>query len=88
MSPKEYKVKKRKNPWISNKILEFINNNNDLLDIAKHSNSEDDWDTARTAHNLVASLVKDAKGEYLTNEIENNHDPNIFWKKTTFNVSR
>ena len=29
----------------------------------------------------MSSLIKDAKRDFLTKEIENNHDPNKFWKK-------
>ena len=78
---KDIKIKKQKDPWISNDLLELIHDKDDLLKQAKASNLPEDWHTARTARNLVASLVKDAKKDFLTNEIENNHDPNKFWKK-------
>ena len=78
---KNIKIKKKKDPWISNELLEFVNDKNDLLQIAKTTQSDEDWQAARIARNLVASLIKDAKRDYLTNEIENNHDPNKFWKK-------
>ena len=36
---------------------------------------------ARIARNYVASLIKNAKREYLTDDIENNNNPNKFWSK-------
>ena len=78
---KKIKIKKQKDPWISNDILELINDKNDLLETAKNTQHADDWQAARNARNLVASLVKDAKRNYLSDEIDNNLDPNKFWKR-------
>ena len=78
---KNIKIKKHKDPWISNDILELINDKNDLLDIAKTTQLEADWQSARNARNLTASIIKDAKRNYLSNEIDMDHDPNKFWKR-------
>ena len=78
---KNIKIKKQKDPWITNEILELINDKNDLLDLAKMTQIAEDWDNARLTRNLVASMIKEAKRSYLTNEIEANHDPNKFWKR-------
>ena len=58
---KNIKIKKKKDPWITNDILEFKNDKNDLLNVAKNTQLVDDWQAARNARNLVASIVKDAK---------------------------
>ena len=77
---KDIKIKKQKDPWITNEILEFIHDKNNILQSAKLSNLPEDWDNARTARNLVATIIKEAKRDYLTDEVENNHDPSKFWK--------
>ena len=78
---KNIKINKQKDPWITNEILELINDKNDLLAGAKCSKLVEDWDNAQTARNLVSSMIKEAKRDYLTNEIGNNHDPNKFWNR-------
>ena len=61
--------------------MEFINDKNDLLEIAKNTGQEDDWNAARISRNLVAGMIKNAKRDFLTNETENDHEPNKFWSK-------
>ena len=78
---KRIKIKRQKDPWITNEILEFIHDKNNLLQEAKRTQHTDDWDAARIARNLVASMIKDAKRDYLTNEINNDHDPRKFWDR-------
>ena len=78
---KNIKIKKQKEPWITNEILEFINDKNDLLRTAKRTGLADDWDSARIARNLVSTMVRDAKRDFLLNEIERDHEPNKFWKR-------
>ena len=46
---KNIKIKKKKDPWITNDLLELRNDKNDLLDIAKNTQSDDDWQAARIA---------------------------------------
>ena len=77
-SLKQIKIKKQKDPWISNEIFEFINDKNDLLEIVKNTGQEDDWNAARTSRNFVAGMIKNGKRNFLTNEIENDQDPNKF----------
>ena len=78
---RDIKIKKQKDPWITNELLELINDKNDLLADAKGNQNLENWDNARTARNLVASMIKDAKREYLISEIENDYDPGKFWKR-------
>ena len=78
---KNIKIRKVKDPWITNDILELINDKNDLVHIAKRTHLKEDWQATRIARNLVASIVKDAKRDYLRNELDNNVDPNKFWKR-------
>ena len=78
---KDIEIKESKDPWITNKILELINGKNDLLAEAKKNQDPKIWDIARNMRNFVASLVKEAKRDLFSNEIENNHDPAKLWKK-------
>ena len=78
---KDVKIKKQKDPWITNEILELINDKNDLLGETKRSQDTESWENVRAARNVAAALIKDAERNFLTNEIENNHDPAKFWKK-------
>ena len=78
---RDIKIKKKKDPWITNELLELINDKNDLILEAKKKQTPECWDNARIARNLVASMVKDAKRDYLTSEIENDQDPGKFWKR-------
>ena len=55
---KEIKITKQKSKWISNDLLELINDKDDLLHLAKTTHPPDDWTAARIARNYVASLVK------------------------------
>ena len=58
---KEIKIKKLKEKWVTQELLEFINDKDDLLRLAKKTNNIDDWNTARIARNLVAGMVRNAK---------------------------
>ena len=78
---KEIKIKKLKEKWVTQELLEFINDKDDLLRLAKRMNNIEDWNTARIARNLVAGMVRNAKKDYLQEEINQNHEnPNKFWK--------
>ena len=65
---------------MTNYILKLINDKNDLLDIAKRTQSEDDWQAACVARNLVASIVKDAKKDFLTKKLKMTKIPISFGK--------
>ena len=49
--------------------------------MAKSTNLSNDWTAARNARNLVASLLKNAKRDYLINEVDDINEPNTFWSK-------
>ena len=69
---KEIKIKKLKEKWVTQELLEFINDKDDLLRLAKRTNNIDDWNTARIARNLVAGMVRNAKKDFLQEEINQN----------------
>ena len=71
---KEIKIKKLKEKWVTQELLEFINDKDDLLRLAKRTNNIDDWNTARIARNLVAGMVRNAKKDFLQEEINQNYE--------------
>ena len=79
---KQIKIKKKKDPWVSNDLLELIHDKYMLLKRAKRTGLDKDLSTARIARNYVAGLVKDAKRDYVMERIDihkNNHKK--FWDK-------
>ena len=62
----------------SQELLEFINDKDDLLKMAKRTNNEEDWNTASIVRDLVAGMVRNAKKDFLQEEINQNHYK--FWK--------
>ena len=68
-------VKNLKDPWISNEILEAIKDKDRLLSKAKRSDKQNDWTIARQRRNEVKRLVKEAKSEFIKDNLiqhENN----------------
>ena len=82
MCPKqEFKIKKFKDPWISQEILEAIRDKDVLLSTAKHSNKQEDWVLARQHRNEVKNLVKNAKSDFIKENLnEHQNDSKKFWK--------
>ena len=78
---KEIKIKKLKEKPVTQELLEFINDKDDLLRLAKRTNHNEDWNTSRIAQNLVAGMVRNAKKDCLQEKINQNHEnPHKFWK--------
>ena len=55
---KEIKIKKLKEKLVTQELLEFINDKYDPLRLAKRTNNNEDWNTARIARNPVAGMVR------------------------------
>ena len=73
-------VKNLRDPWISQEILEAIKDKDRLLSKAKRSDNQQDWVIARQRRNEVKKLVKDAKSEFIKENLtqyENNSKK--FW---------
>ena len=79
---KQIKIRKMKEPWITNEILEFIHNKVFLLKQAKRSGTREDLQTARIARNFVAGLIQNAKRDYIITQMEiNRKNHKKFWNK-------
>ena len=78
---KEFNIKNKKDPWITNEMLESIRDKDILLRRAKLSNRDEDWEQARRARNIVNTNIKNLKADFIkTNLNEHQGDSKKFWK--------
>ena len=76
-----FHVKHLKDPWISQEILEAIKDKDRLLCRAKRTNQLDDWTLARRRRNEVKAIVKNAKSDFIKeNLVRYGNDSKKFWK--------
>ena len=66
---KEIRIKRKKDPWITNDLIELINDKNYLLKRAKRTDIPEDWETAKNARNFVFVLIRNSKRDYLTDRM-------------------
>ena len=71
---KSFKIRNRKDPWITNEILEAIKDKDVLLKKAKKSKKEEDWDRAKIARNTVNRDVKNLKSEFIRENLEEHYN--------------
>ena len=67
---KNFKIKKFKDMWISDEILELIKEKDCALRKAKRTKSNHDWLLARRLRNLCVSRVRKAKSDFIKNELK------------------
>ena len=78
---KEFNIKNKKDPWITNEILESIRDKDILLKRAKLSGDDQDWAHARRARNIVNANIKNLKADFIkTNLNQHQGDSKKFWK--------
>ena len=79
---KTYNIKKIKEIWVTNEMLELIHNKDLALRKAKRTKLSEDWKIARRLRNDCVSMVRKAKADYIQNELhENISDSKKFWKQ-------
>ena len=77
---KEFKINKRKEPWLNRQLLEILIDKDRSLRQAKRTNNEDDWNIARYFRNQAKLLVRQAKAEYFKEQLDmNKKNPKKFW---------
>lgn len=75
------KVRGRETPWINSKIKNIMKERDHFLNKARVSKSELDWSNYRRLRNAVTREIRNAKGLYHRNLLEENLDkPSKFWK--------
>ena len=78
---KHCRIKVRTQPWISNEILESMKLRDKCLKKYNHNKSESNLAEFRKLRNKTQQLVRDAKADYISNEIEKNkNDSKKLWK--------
>ena len=79
---KTFKIKKFKEPWLSNEILELIKDKDRALKKAKRSKTADDWKLAHRLRNNCLSLIRKTKSDFIQNELNSNmKNSKKFWKQ-------
>ena len=69
MSLKQIKVKDRNDPWITQEIVELINDKDETRKKAKKPNKDEDWAT-----------LKNAKRDFILSTLNDKTDAEKFWK--------
>ena len=78
---REFCFKKDKPPWLTNDLLELIKDKDYLLKKARKSKLDIDKANARQARNLVNSLIKRVRSDYVKEQLDaNRNDPKKFWE--------
>ena len=78
---KNFSVKKYKEPWITNELLEEIRDKDLALKKAKKSGKDLDWIVARRLRNDCLSHIRKARCEFVQNEFNNDiNDSKQFWR--------
>ena len=77
---KQIRVKDRNDPWITQGIIELINDKDEARKKAKRSNKDEDWARARTLKHLVKNTLKNAKRDFILNNLNDKKDAKKFWK--------
>ena len=77
---KTFKIKKYKEPWISQELLELIKDKDTLLKKAKRTKLPGDWETAKRYRNDCLTRIRRAKADFITSELDDHkNDSKKFW---------
>ena len=78
---KSFKVKKSREPWITNEAIEAIRDKDRALRKAKKSGKEEDWAVARRERNRIGRELELLRSDFLkAQQEEYKSDPKNFWK--------
>ena len=78
---RNFVIKNRKDPWITNEILEEIHDKDRLLHKAKKTGLDQDWINARLARNNVNRNIKQLKSDFISDNLDTHqNEPKKFWK--------
>ena len=83
---KHFKIKKLREPWISNELLEQMKDKDRLLRKATKSKKSDDWKAAKRARNECAANVRRAKSDFVNLELANNMDDSKTFLKNIHDI--
>ena len=76
----DMRVREKSDPWITNELIELIQDKDKALARAKRSNNTDDWALARSLRNLTKSYIKKAKSDFIKENFTHfGNDTKKFW---------
>ena len=77
-----FRIKKYKEPWITQELLELIKDKDSLLKKAKRTKCPEDLTIAKRYRNDCLSKIRKAKADFVSSELETNNmsDSKKFWK--------
>ena len=76
-----FKIKQDKEPWISNQLIELIKDKDYALKGAKNKKDPILWAEAKRLRNNCTKRLRDARAEYIKENLDNNMgDQTKFWK--------
>ena len=79
---KTFKIKKYKDPWLSNDNLEFTKDKDRSLKKAKRTKLPTNWKIAQQLRNECLGKIRKAKSDFIQNELNKNmNNSTNFWKK-------
>ena len=79
---KKFKIKKYKEPWVTNELLELIKDKDIALKRAKRTKLDQDWIVARQLRNSCLSQIRQAKRNFIQNQLnEHWNDSKKIWKE-------
>ena len=76
---KNIRIKKFKEEWVTQELLGQIKLKDYLLQKAKKSNKPEDWIRARMLRNETKQWIKNAKAEYVQNQLQDNISDSKFF---------
>ena len=78
---KMFKIKQEKEPWISNQLIELIKDKDHALKKAKNKKDPMLWTEAKRLRNSCTKRLREARAEYIKDNLENNMgNQKKFWK--------
>ena len=78
---KNFKIKQKKEPWITNELLELIKDKDLMLRRAKKRKNQQLWIEAKRLRNQCVRRLRNAKADFIKENLDNNlGDQKKFWK--------
>ena len=82
MSPLKFiRIRVDSPPWITQEVIELINDKSMIYKVAKTTGTHEDIVSARRARNMVNRFIKSAKSNYIKEKLhQHKNDPKQFWQ--------
>ena len=78
---KTFRINQIKQPWVTAPLIELIKDKDNALKKAKKKKDGELWKQAKTLRNTCTNRLRQAKADYIKNNLNNNqNNPKKFWK--------